>query len=644
MQEQMIEGNRVKSKMGEGQTLWRGGEALTLQKREDCFTIKLSNFAVSPLSLLARQVAATSLRLLPFAQLAELRVEASRLETAMQTVRANPAIAFVSHVYQMEKSPEAPLYLTDQITIQFAADVSADRMRQITSALGLQILKLVPGVAKSFVFQVTPRAAANPLKLTQHLLSYPEVWLAEANVVTAIRPHPQSRSNLPSRSADIAPAPLDLESVWAITQSDRSTVVAVMDEAIDFNHPDFRSEGKIVAPFRLRQSLSHLSRLLAAKADPPLLEPEAIDREAISSSTDYTRLVLGEKTRWGIAPKSALMPIEMDGFFDDQSLEEMFEWASQQGADVILSGWRAHPNYFPLSLRQRVAIARAAEQGRQGRGCVVIFAASGAEAPDPSGALSSSLNGFSLHPDVIAVGDGDRLPLEDEAVAISAVGNKGDRAKAGGAARAGAIVAGVAALMLTVNPSLTAQQVKQILQETADKEANNYPEKHPGKASTAGYSKIGHASGLGYGRVNALRAVQVAQQRMKRSLVARWLQWQNLEAIEIPDADPQGVFSFIQVEGALDSVLDIEIDLTLEHRFASDLQIYLASPNGRTVLLQNRSLGRQARLSKTYSLETTPSLKRLLDQPSAGQWGLWLVDGVPSDTGKLLSWTLRLGI
>ncbi|MBI4783400.1 MAG: proprotein convertase P-domain-containing protein [Oscillatoriophycideae cyanobacterium NC_groundwater_1537_Pr4_S-0.65um_50_18] len=636
----MVKGNGVESSMGEGQTLWRGGEALALQKREDCFTIKLSNFAVSPLSLLARQVAATSLRLLPFAQLAELRVEASHLETAMQTVRANPAIAFASHVYQMEKSPEAPLYLTDQITIQFAADVSADRMRQITTVLGLQILKLVPGVAKSFVFQVTSRAAANPLKLTQHLLSYPEVWLAEANVVAAMQPHPQGRSNEPSQSADIAPAPLDLESVWAITQSDRSTVVAVMDKAIDFSHPDFRSEGKIVAPFRLRQSLSHLTRLLAAKAISPRLESEAIDREATSSSTDYTRLVLGEKTRWGIAPKSSLMPIEMDGFFDDQSIEEMFEWASQQSADVILSGWRAQPDYFPLSLRQRMAIARAADQGRQGRGCVVIFAASGAEAPAPSDALTSSLNGFSLHPDVVAVGDGDRWPSEDETVAISAIGIEG-RANAGGAARAGAIVAGVAALMLSVNPSLTAQQVKQILQETADK--------HPDPANAeAGYSKIGYASGLGYGRVNVLRAVQVAQQRVKRSLVARWLQWQNLEAIEIPDADPQGVVSLIQVEGelgsALDSVLDIEIDLTLEHGFASDLQIYLTSPNGETALLQNRSLGRLARLSKTYSLETTPSLKRLLDQPSAGQWGLRLVDKVPSDTGKLLGWTLRLGI
>jgi subtilisin-like proprotein convertase family protein len=606
----------------EGGMLWRGGEAMALQKLDDRFTIQLSSFAVSLLSHLAQQLAdhlievqpigVKSLRLMPFVRLAELQVEAHHLEAAMQIARSNQAIAFASHVYQLKKSPNAELYLTDQITLQFAEDVSADRMGEIAAAMGLQVLKLVPGVAKGFVFRVMPQAAVNPLKLAQKLMLYPEIWLAEPNLVTAMQPCSDRLGSCQLSSEDSF---IDLEAVWQITQGDRSTVIAVMEEAIDFSHPDFNSEGKIVAPFRLRQSLPYLSRLLSHAVG----KPAAVENFAV------------EKKQLSIAPGCALMPIAMDGCLDDQSIEEMFEGASQQGADVILCDWRAKADYFPLSLRQRMAIARAATQGRAGKGCVIVFSI-GDSYMQSEKAQSETLNrlsGFALHPDVIAVASSRlKLPI---GVTIMAAN--------------GMTVAEVAALMLSVNPDLTAQEVKQILRETADSIGGSQPDL---------------LSGLGYGRVNAFKALQMAQQQVRRSLVAQWIQLENLQAIEIPDAEPQaiysqgnsqgnsqGAFSAIWVEGdrlTLDSVIDIEISLRLEHDFASDLQIYLTAPNGETVLLQNRGLGRLDSLSQTYSLETTPPLKRLLYQSASGEWRLQLIDRVPSDTGRLVSWMLRLGV
>jgi subtilisin family serine protease len=56
--------------------------------------------------------------------------------------------------------------------------------------------------------------------------------------------------------------------------------------------------------------------------------------------------------------------------------------------------------------------------------------------------------------------------------------------------------AGIAALVLSANPKLTSQQVRSLLEETADK-----------IGPKNGYKPNGHSNKFGYGRVNAARAV-----------------------------------------------------------------------------------------------------------------------------------------
>ncbi|MBK6901386.1 MAG: S8 family serine peptidase [Saprospirales bacterium] len=71
----------------------------------------------------------------------------------------------------------------------------------------------------------------------------------------------------------------------------------------------------------------------------------------------------------------------------------------------------------------------------------------------------------------------------------------------GGTSGATPIVAGICALMLSVNPDLTSREVKQILKDTADK-----------VGSPSEYVN-GHSLRFGYGRVNADRAVAEAIRR-----------------------------------------------------------------------------------------------------------------------------------
>ena len=578
----------------DGLILQRGNQKLPLCKLADRFTVRLLNPTPEAIAQLAqgfdtRSLGWVELGWIESARLFVVQVKPAQLERAMELLRADAAIAFVSHAYALTSAPDAIFYLSDQITLQFAAGTDANQMQAIAAEAGLQILKLVPGAAKTFVFQVMPSAIANSIKLTNQLIDLPEVWLAEPSIAVPlavpIQEAPAELALSPALSPRRRPAP-DLQTIaaWQITRGDRAVVIAVVNSQLDLKHPAFWGEGKIVAPYQL-----DLCQSVAAVALPT-----------------------------EIAPECALMPICSDRYLDDQAIEQICEWITTQGADLVY--WDVQmQGKFSSSLRQRMAIARAATQGREGRGCVMVADAAG---NDPE------VFYLEEHPDIIRVASellSSELPDRPTGISLVATGEK-----------AGAIAAGVAALVLSVNPGLTAIEVRQILQATADKV-------QPEAGEAGGYDAIGYSQRFGYGKVNALKAVAAAKQRVRLPLVAEWLEFHQATAIAIPDDQLQGVFSAIQVSDDR-QVLDLEVSLDLNHAFLGDLEIWLRSPNDRAILLQNRGLGRLENLNKTYSVETVPLLKQAIAQSAAGVWQLQIIDHAPAHVGRLERWTLRLGV
>ena len=568
----------------DGLILQRGNQKLPLCKLADRFTIRLLDPTPEAITQLTqgfdtRSLGWVELGWIESARLFIVQVESAQLEQAMELLRADAAIAFVSHAYALTSAPDAIFYLSDQITLQFAEGTDANQMQAIAAEAGLQILKLVPGAAKTFVFQVMPTAIANPIKLTNCLIHLPEVWLAEPSIAVPMQVSAELALS-PALSSRRRPAP-DPQTIaaWQVTRGDRAVVIAVVSSQLDLNHPAFQGEGKIVAPYQL-----DLCQSVAAMTLPT-----------------------------EIAPDCALMPICPDRYLDDQAMEQICEWIMTQGADLVYWDVQAQGR-LSLSLRQRMAIARAATQGHEGRGCVMVADVAG-----------NHPEGFYLeeHPDIICVAS--ELPDRPTGISLVATGEK-----------AGAIAAGVAALVLSVNPGLTAIEVRQILQATADKV-------QPEAGEAAGYDAIGYSQRFGYGKVNALKAVAAARRRVRLPLVADWLEFHQTTAIAIPDDPLQGVFSSIQVTDDR-QVLDLEVSLDLNHAFLGDLEIWLRSPDNRAILLQNRGLGRLEHLNKTYSVETVPLLKQAIAQSAAGVWQLQIIDHAPAHVGRLEHWTLRLGV
>jgi subtilisin-like proprotein convertase family protein len=159
------------------------------------------------------------------------------------------------------------------------------------------------------------------------------------------------------------------------------------------------------------------------------------------------------------------------------------------------------------------------------------------------------------------------------------------------------------------------------------------------------YDTNGHSQWFGYGKVNAFKAVQAAKRKITNGSPSslRRLSQRNDNRLAIPDDNPQGITSTIRVTDSA-AVREIQVTVNVEHDFLGDIEVSLKAPTGQIVLLQNRTLGSRTQLQDTYSLETTPVLKQLLNKPAAGVWQLQVIDYAPMDIGTLKSWELNLGV
>jgi subtilisin family serine protease len=693
-----------------GVVLQRGGQEFILEKVPDRFTIRPTG-EITPEDLSQnisrnisrnisqKNIAASWRRSIPQAQLEVFTVASELLDGAMSSARDTENVAFAGHVYRMQDNPGSFVYLGDQITIQFASWVDPARINSIATTFGLVQDKPVEGLPNTFVFLVSQQATENPIKIANRLQGISEILAAEPNIIVRQESHYKPRDPLYPQQwylnhnggNQLAVAShISVEKGWDITRGVRSVVVAVVDDSFDLNHPDFQGSGKIVAPRDLK--------------DNDFL-PLANDQQE-SHGTACAGIAIAEENGTGIAgvaPGCAFMPIRSTGFLDDGSIEEIFDWAASKGASVISCSWGASAVNFPLSLRQRAAITRAATKGRNGKGCVILFAAGNANRPIngnvneqnwPKNIVKGNtkwLSGFAVHPDVIAISASTSLNKKANysnwgtSISVCAPSNNapggmwfqetgflytqpvvsssfpglgmfttdqlgaagydvGDfTSNFGGTSSATPVVAGVAALILSANPDLTSQQVKLLMQDTADKIVDTDPDPQLGMQKGT-YDDSGHSQWFGYGKVNAARAVQRALSL--RQLAANPIQevgGRNDKKQNIPDNDRQGLRSVISVV-AESQVKAIQVTIDLTHEFLGDLEIYLITPNNQQILLQSRTLGRRNQLQTTYTSATHPALKLLLGVPSKGRWQLWVIDLSPQDVGTLNNWQLILGI
>ncbi len=346
---------------------------------------------------------------------------------------------------------------------------------------------------------------------------------------------------------------------WDVTKGDPDVVVAVYDSGNDWQHPDLVDHVRQDLMFDPSANDLDPSAECEASQDGIDVSPNCPDsapfRESHSTAVAGVIAASGDNNIGvtGVCPQCMLMPVRLLGTQTNSSLgiAESFvrgcdpdNDGSGDGAWIINNSWGPGLSlFFPLSESERQAFDLCRDVGRHGKGTVITFA-TGNETSNVSAdayakhpyvigvAASSNLDdwapysNFGEEVDIAAPSLGGIVAEDNFGIVTTDVrGPEGYSIDAGafdvdyttdfsGTSAACPVVSGLAGLILSANPDLSAEQVRLILTSTADKiRADKVPwEQFFGQDLEAAfdYDDVGHSVAFGYGRVNAGRAVALA--------------------------------------------------------------------------------------------------------------------------------------
>ncbi|MFN0216545.1 MAG: S8 family peptidase [Saprospiraceae bacterium] len=450
-------------------------------------------------------------------------------DEARAALKQEDDIRFAGRVLQDAESGEVMLY-TENFFVKFHDKVSEPDCLSILNRYSLTVKSKLSFAANAYFVQAEEGTGLKVFGIAEQILKEKSVEYCHPELVQERRfktpPHPLQwhlgKTRIKGQDIDNH---VNIEKAWEITKG-KNITVAVIDDGVEINHPEF--SGRIVHPFDATEG----------NEDP---RPKA---EKDSHGTPCAGMACAaglENGASGTAPEANLMPIRLRSGLGSMSEANAFVWAADHGADVISCSWGPadgdwwkadDPRHFRVTVlpdSTRLALNYALRKGRNGLGCVILFAAG-------NGNEDVMNDGYCSFEGVIAVAacndSGKRSVYSDFGKAIwvcfpsndfesvtlehpaptseglrttDRLGKPGDSEgdytnSFGGTSGACPGMAGVVALILAANPALSQKRVKQLIRYSClriDKEAGKYDAKK-------------HSIYYGYGRIDAGKAVAKA--------------------------------------------------------------------------------------------------------------------------------------
>ncbi len=278
---------------------------------------------------------------------------------------------------------------------------------------------------------------------------------------------------------------------WSLAKGD-GIVIAIVDYGIDLTHQDLKAN---IAPF---------SYDVPSESSPSkLYGNHGTHCAGIAGAVSNNIQVVG------VAPDAQLMSISLP-MQSAMDFAKGISVAWQNGADILSCSWRS-----PEDDAIKDAIDQALLNGREGKGCVFVKSAGnqgGGAVTFPGNyreevltvssiAKNGSISSFS------SIGSAVDVCAPGSAILSTLPGDQIGEMQ--GTSMACPHVAGIAALILSANPYLTGQEVRDIIERTAKKIGTlqyNQTASRPNGTWNSSY---------GYGLVNAYEAVQTACANVK---------------------------------------------------------------------------------------------------------------------------------
>ncbi|MDH3733772.1 MAG: S8 family serine peptidase [Gemmatimonadota bacterium] len=450
-----------------------------------------------------------------------------QIASRVASLGREPGVEFTAPVLRRSATDADPIVPTPRFLVSFKPEVGRDEIDEFNAGYDVRIESRLGYVENGFAL-IAPDAdgdsgaiALSDVYFRSGLTEFAMPDLIRrrhfrATVETAAATtRTTARSGGDLRSAQWHLDQIDIDGAWQITRGSLGVRVAILDDGIDLGHPEFSGTGKVSFQYDFED-------------DDPDATP-SFSNENHGTACAGVAVASGIRA-FGAAPDCALMAIRTPFQLGVSDEARMFQRAADEAADVISCSWGPPDGtgaVDPLPDPTRAAIDYCVDNGRGGLGIPIFWAAG-------NGAESVSDDGYAAYHRVIAVAactDAEQQSWYSDSgpeVDITAPSNGGtlgilttDRRGSagynsgsaslgdttgdytndfGGTSSATPLAAGVAGLILSVAPNLRWDQVKQILEETADKIGGSNE-----------YDSSGHSDRFGKGRINARAAVERAR-------------------------------------------------------------------------------------------------------------------------------------
>ncbi|MBX3413049.1 MAG: S8 family serine peptidase [Pirellulales bacterium] len=428
-------------------------------------------------------------------------------------------------------------------------------------------------------------------------------------------------------------ADANLASAWDTAQG-TGVVIAIVDDGLEHTHPDLTTQYLASASFDFNDND---------------LDPEQLGGDSHGTSVAGVAVARGNNGIGvtGAAPNAQLAALRLTGAATTDSQEAAALSYAAQTIDIYTNSWG------PLDDGQRLAgpgpLTRATLQngvttGRGGLGSIYVWSAgNGLTYQD-----NVNYDGYASSRFVIAVSAIDHNGVQaaysepgasilvtsyssGSGAGITTTTTSGGYTNLfGGTSSSAPLVAGVIALMLEANPTLTYRDVQYILVDTA---AQNHPA-DPGWATNGAGRPVNHK--YGFGAVDAAAAVAAATTWTTVAPETSFVSPVTNVGLAIPDNSTAGITSSINVTDDL-VVERVEVVFTASHTFRGDLRVVLTSPDGtQSILAEPHNDPNDHYASWTFSST------HHWGESSLGQWTLKVADEAAADVGTWTNWTLKL--
>lgn len=377
---------------------------------------------------------------------------------------AAPLSGSYGSVSPLTASGSGPVYRPGHILVKLKSSSASSSLQSLASAYGLRSEPVVPktGVARFAV------DAGSEREKIQVLRDNPSVEFAEMDS----RVQAEELPNDPGYQQEWFLQAVRAPEAWAETTGAETITIAVVDTGVDLAHPDLKD--KIVSPVNI------ISPPGTAQDD----HGHGTQVAGVAAASSNNRLGIAAIS-WG----AKIMPVKVldasgSGWISD--LAEGIVYAVDHGARIInLSLAGPSPSE---TLRQAIDYAHS-------QGCLVVAAAGNENSgTDYYPAAADHVIGVVATDGADRVADfsnhGPYVDLAAPGVSIYSTARGGQYAYGNGTSTAAPLVAGVAALVWTLHPNDTNDQIERRLEETA-----------------TDLGQSGRDNFYGYGLIDAARAV-----------------------------------------------------------------------------------------------------------------------------------------